>query len=65
VPVALGIVVVGVDDDLASQRLDGNAFVGLQRDRAHQDVTRLGGLLAGPGGRERPQFVGQAAPGHG
>ena len=44
-PVALRVVVGGIDDYPAGQRPGGHAAVGLQRDRDHDDVTG-GGRLA-------------------
>ena len=43
-PVTLGVVVVGVDDHLAAQRLDRHLTVGLQRHRHDDDVARAGRL---------------------
>ena len=68
VAVALGVVVVGVDHDLAAQRLDRDLAVALQRDRHHDDVPRLRSLLrgGGPGVRPRarpPGRSGSPAPG--
>ena len=59
VPVALGIVVAGVEDGLAGQRLDRNLGKGLHRDADHHEVARLGGLLGGAGGCERAEFGGE------
>jgi hypothetical protein len=53
VPVALRVVVVGVDDHLSAQRLDRHLAVGLERDRHFDDVARSGGF--GRSGRSCPR----------
>src|SRR5829696_8904487 len=52
VPVALRVVVVGVDDYLSAQRLDRHLAVGLERHRHYDDVARSGGF--GRSGRSCP-----------
>ena len=58
-PVALRVVVVGVDDDLAGERLDRHVAVGPQRDGHHHQVARLGRLGRRRGSGPRPQLVDQ------
>ena len=55
-PIALRVVVAGVQDDLGGQRLRRQVRVRLDRDRDHHDVARRGGLLGGGGGGQRPQL---------
>jgi len=55
-PVALGIVVAGVQDRLAVQGLGRDVGERLHRDADHHQVARLGGLLRGAGGGERAEF---------
>jgi predicted dehydrogenase len=59
VPVALGIVVPGVEDRLAGQRLDRDLAEGLHRDADHHQVAGLAGLLGGRGPGERAELGDQ------
>ena len=60
--VALRVVVHGVDDDLAAQRVGRDGLVGAQRDRHDDDITCLCGLPRGGGASVWPELgdeVGQ------
>ncbi len=59
VPVALGIVVTGVEDRLAGQRLDRDVAEGLHRDADQHEVAGLAGLLGGRGAGQRAQLGDQ------
>jgi len=55
-PVALRVVVAGVEDRLAGQGLGRDLGEGLHRDADHDQVARLGGLSGRGRGGERAEF---------
>src|SRR5581483_12200628 len=61
VPVTLRVVVVGVDHDLAGQRLGRHGAVGLERDAHHHDVPGLRGFGRGCRAGSWPEFGGEVA----
>ena len=62
-PVPLGVVVHGVEDDLAGQGGDGHLGESLERHRHHDDVAGLGRLLRGGGPRLRTELADEVREG--